>query len=676
MPRILPLILCAVAAASTAAGPAAASDAPAAMDAADRFGALVRVNHPSLSPDGHQLAFVVPGPGPGSTLWVADLEAGKSRPVATSDGAPMRLESCHWSGVRRLVCLEIGLAAVPTHLTQYSYFTRLVSFDPDGHNLQTLGQRESEYNLAARQEDGEVIDWLDGADETVLLSKVYIPEKTTGRHYADTRAGLGVERLDTRTLKTQVIESPRLTAGRYVSDGHGEVRLMDLVKVDNDSQQHGEATWYYRPKGSKDWQELGHSTYLGGLRPLAVDAALDCAYVLEKLDGRWALYRIALDGSLRKELVVARPDVDVQGVATAGRSAHVIGAAWSTDYEQVEYFDPTYRKLAEALAKAIPDAPLVRFIDASADEQVILLEAGSDRDPGHYYVFDRRTHQLDQVAAARPQVEGLVLAEQKPVEFAAADGTKIPGYLTLPPGVKDPKGLPALVMPHGGPNHRDAWGYDWLPQFFAHQGYAVLQPNFRGSAGYGDAWFKENGFKSWRLAVGDTCAGAHWLVDQGIADPARLAIFGWSYGGYVALQANVLEPKLFRATIAVAPVTDFGLVKDEAARYATQELVEDFVGSGPHIAEGSPRRHAEAFVAPVLMFHGERDQNVTILQSREMDNALVKAGKRAELVEFPMLDHYLEDGQARALLLRRSDDFLKASFAAPAAGGGGAPPKQ
>ena len=115
------------------------------------------------------------------------------------------------------------------------------------------------------------------------------------------------------------------------------------------------------------------------------------------------------------------------------------------------------------------------------------------------------------------------MGTMRPVRFPAADGTMIPGYLTLPPG-SDGKGLPAVVLPHGGPGSRDEWGFDWLVQFFTARGYAVLQPNYRGSAGYGDAWFGRNGFQAWEAAIGDVNDAGRWLVSEGIADPERLGI--------------------------------------------------------------------------------------------------------------------------------------------------------
>ena len=317
--------------------------------------------------------------------------------------------------------------------------------------------------------------------------------------------------------------------------------------------------------------------------------------------------------------------------------------------------------LAAALSRALPGLPLIRFVDSSMDEGKLLLWAGSDTDPGRYYVYDKASRKLAEVLLSRPQLEEVVLAPVKPVTYRAADGSMVPAYLTLPAGSSG-KGLPAIVMPHGGPSARDEWGFDWMAQYFAARGFAVLQPNFRGSAGYGDEWFQENGFKAWRTAIGDINDGGRWLIAEGVADPSRLIIVGWSYGGYAALQAGVVDPGLFKAIVAIAPVTDLRVLKEESRGWTNFALQREFIGEGHHVAQGSPARNAAAFTAPVLIFHGERDRNVNPNQSKIMKEALVDAGKAVELIVFPKLDHYLEDSAARIEMLKKSDAFLRSSI--------------
>jgi len=309
----------------------------------------------------------------------------------------------------------------------------------------------------------------------------------------------------------------------------------------------------------------------------------------------------------------------------------------------------------------LPNLPLIRFIDSSVDESILLIWAGSDRDPGRYYLLDRKTSHMGELLPTRSNLATVRLADVKPITYRAADGTSVPAYLTLPVGSSG-KNLPAIVMPHGGPGARDEWGFDWLSQFFAARGYAVIQPNFRGSTGYGDAWFQKNGFQGWEAAIGDVRDAGNYLVREGIADPHKLAIVGWSYGGYAALQTAATNPDLFHAVIAIAPVTDLELLRSQSEGFTNYKVVSDFIGKGPHVESGSPARHAAAIKAPVLMFHGTYDRNVDIAQSRLMASRLRGSGRAAELVVYPKLDHYLEDSAARTDMLSRSDTFLRKSL--------------
>jgi dipeptidyl aminopeptidase/acylaminoacyl peptidase len=175
----------------------------------------------------------------------------------------------------------------------------------------------------------------------------------------------------------------------------------------------------------------------------------------------------------------------------------------------------------------------------------------------------------------------------------------------------------------------------------------------------GAAWFKDNGWKSWETAIGDVNSAGRWLQAQGIAAPGKLAIFGWSYGGYAALQSQVLDPDLFKAVVAVAPVTDLDRLREEFRNQSNFMVVDRFLGQGPHVEAGSPARHADRFKAPVLIFHGDADTNVAAAESRLMRDRLSGAGKQVRYVEFSGLDHQLDDTAARTRLLSESSAFLK-----------------
>jgi len=642
-----------------------ASGAEPTNDDAAAFGAMETIFDVELSADGNKLVYVGGGAGSTTMAVVIDLVTGNVTQATQGDGKPIHIGSCGWSANDRLVCRLWGMERVDGAIYTVR---RTVAMDIDGKNQVFLGQRDTLEQRAKRLSDGRVIDWMNGVDGKVLMQRVYVAQETTGRITGRSAAkGIGVDLIDTRTGKATMVEKPGEDVGGYIADGTGRVRIITADAVSEQGYLKGVETHSFRMANDNQWHKLGTFTEDRssggrgtGITPIAVDPRANVAYVLDTLDGRHALYKISLDESMKRELVYASDQVDVDGVVTIGRSGRVIGAVYTTDSRHVHYFDPDYQKLHDMISKALPKSPLIDFISASADEQLLVVRASGDIDPGNWYLFDRKKKSLGIISPSRPALKGKTLAQVKTISYAAADGTQIPAYLTLPPGVTEAKNLPAIVLPHGGPGARDEWGFDWLSQYFAQRGYVVLQPNFRGSGGYGDAWFANNGFRGWKTSVGDVCDAGRWLVSQGMADASKLGVFGWSYGGYAALQANVLAPDLFKATVAVAPVTDLDLLKSKGSLdYANAFLEADFVGSGVHVKEGSPAQNAAAFKVPVLMFHGDMDLNVDIGQSRFMDKQLKKAGKSSELVVYPDLEHSLLDGTVRADMLRKSDAYLR-----------------
>ncbi|MGP8032774.1 MAG: alpha/beta hydrolase family protein [Steroidobacteraceae bacterium] len=633
---------------------------PATFDAAAAFGARPSVVDLSLSPDGQSLAWIAPGEGQGSIVYTMTLGGDtKPKPAVAATGSPERLESCSWLSNDRLVC-EIYLLAKDAQWGVLP-FTRLVAVNADGTNPKQLSNEQRQHTHGLILGGGGVIDWLPGSDESVLMTRVYLANDHIGTRLGSSETGVAVDEIDTRTLQARRVEPPRREAVGYISDGRGHVRIV-VNEVATGRGVTGLYQYEFHPQGSQDLQLLSTFQFKddSGFEPLAVDPERNVAYGLKKEDGRMALYSVALDAGRAEQLIYANPQVDVAGLITLGRQHRIVGASYITEYRHAEYFAPEVKALVESLSRAL-HVP-VRVVGASEDESRLLVHTSSDVDPGVYYLFDRKSHQLQTLFVVRDQLEGVKLATVKPVTYSAADGTQIPGYLTLPPGAQSVKGLPAIVMPHGGPDSRDVWGFDWLAQFFANRGFAVLQPNFRGSWGYGERWFVHNGFRSWKVAIGDVLDGGRWLVKEGV-DPGKLGIVGWSYGGYAALQSAVEDPALFKAVVAIAPVTDLNLLKEEHRRWSDYEYISEYVGEGPHVHEGSPAQHGDRFRAPVLLFHGTMDRNVNFEQSQRMESALKSAGARVTLVTFDALDHQLEDSAARAQMLGRSEQFLRDAFA-------------
>lgn len=437
-------------------GLARAQDAQAV---AARFGALESVQQISLSPDGAKVAYVVPHPTVGTVVKVADLVTGDSRQVIASHSKDEQIYWCGWSSDIRLIC---KIYIVYNNAGQLLGFTRTYALDADGNNVVMLSATTSGRVSGIMQSGGDVIDWdVTNKPETVLMSRAFVSQDRRDSNIASEKPGWGVEEVDTRSVKRHTIEHARTDAVEYISDGHGNVRILGAISSDADGYLRSKLKYYYRKSGEKDWLELSkvdiNAVGLGGFTPYAVDSKRNVVYGFDDHDGRAALYSVSLDGSSVRQLELGRPDVDVDELVRIGRDGRVVGASYATERRTVEYFDPELKKLAAALGKVLPGQPLISWIDASANETKLLLLASSDTDPGKFFLFDKGTRQLGAVLPVRPELAGIAQATMKAISFPAADGTQIPAYLTLPLGSAG-KNIPAIVMPHGGPGARDELG--------------------------------------------------------------------------------------------------------------------------------------------------------------------------------------------------------------------------
>jgi dienelactone hydrolase len=648
----------AAALAMTAATAGAQSPDPLAA----KFGARESVRDIAISPEGEQVVMVAPRSDGGESAVVVSLANGAAVPVLGANGTTEQITGCFFVIETHVVCrlyLRKGTGL------DVEAATRLVSVTADGQRMEQLTAEMRSNALWDSYSGGTIVDFnVPGKPNAILLTRYFAPEVQAGRITANRSEGLAVEEVDIVTLARRRVEIPRETAVGYYSDGHGNIRLMATQPTRESGYAKREMTFSYRPIGGT-WTPLSTVTFDSGIshgfEPVAVDAAENMALGFAQNNGFQALYRMALDGSGATSLVLGRTDTDVDGLLRIGRNQRIVGATYATERREFDYFDHELKRLSASLARALGGNKIVSIVDSTADEGKLVVFAGADTDPGAYYLYDKGTKQLAQLFPARPELAGVALGEMRAVQYPASDGTMVPAYLTLPAG-SDGKNIPAIVMPHGGPQSRDYWGFDWLSQYFAAKGYAVLQPNFRGSAGMGTAWFDKNGWQAWETAVGDVNSAGRWLQDQGIAAPGKLAIVGWSYGGYAALQSQVLDPDLFKAVVAIAPVTDLERWREEFRDQANYLVMDNFIGRGPHLEAGSPARHAAAFKAPVLMFHGDADINVGMSASRLMEARLKEAGKQVTYVEFRNLDHQLDDAEVRARMLSESDRFLRRSL--------------
>jgi dipeptidyl aminopeptidase/acylaminoacyl peptidase len=294
----------------------------------------------------------------------------------------------------------------------------------------------------------------------------------------------------------------------------------------------------------------------------------------------------------------------------------------------------------------------------------MIAYVSSPSHPASFYLMDLTTNKADLVGEEYPGLASAQLGEVRVVSYTARDGTTIPAYLTLPPGGLE-KDLPLVVLPHGGPEDRDDFAFDWWPQFIATRGYAVLQPQYRGSTGFGDA-FRLAGRKQWGgLMQDDVTDGVKWLINQGVADPHRVCIVGSSYGGYAALAGAAFTPELYACAASINGITNL----PELGAYARDHFGSDSFQVGywrddigsprdPEVAARSPLNAVENIRSPVMLMYSTDDTVVPPSQSEAMAHALQRNGKDFSLVTLGGDDHWLSRSATRVKILKELDSFL------------------
>jgi dipeptidyl aminopeptidase/acylaminoacyl peptidase len=347
---------------------------------------------------------------------------------------------------------------------------------------------------------------------------------------------------------------------------------------------------------------------------------------------------VEFDPATGKEvsIVFEHPEVDTKALWYSRKRKVITHVSYITWKDEKKFFDPVTESLFKTLSKKLPNYEIT-ISDYDRDENLFIVLASNDRSRGCYYLFNSKSNDLTKLAELAPWLKASDLAEQKPISYKSRDGFTIQGYLTLPKG-KEPKNLPVIVNPHGGPWSRDIWAFKSEVQFLANRGYAVFQMNFRGSTGYGKK-FWEASFKQWgRKMQDDITDGAQWLIKEGIADPKRIAIYGGSYGGYATLAGLTFTPDLYACGIDYVGVSNMFTFMKTIPPYWKPRLETYFQMVGhPEkdralFEEISPALHTDKIKAPLFIAQGAKDPRVNIEESNQMVAALKKRG-----IEVPYL---------------------------------------
>jgi len=377
---------------------------------------------------------------------------------------------------------------------------------------------------------------------------------------------------------------------------------------------------------------------------------------------KMAVVEFDLETGTETRLLFEDPEVDVAGLYYSKKRKVVTSVSYTTWKEQREYFDSVTAELYKTLEQRLPGYD-VYIISSNRSEDVFIVRTVTDRSLGSFYLFDSTSGELKKLADRNPWLREEELSEMKPISYVSRDGLVIHGYLTLPVGALA-KNLPVVVNPHGGPWARDQWGFNPEVQFLANRGYGVLQINFRGSTGYGRK-FWEAGFKQWGLQMQDDISdGVKWLVDHGIADPGRIAIYGGSYGGYAVLSGLTKTPHLYAAGVDYVGVSNLFTFMKTVPPYWKPflEMMYEMVGNPEKdkklFEENSPALNADKIKAPLFVAQGAKDPRVNIEESNQIVRALQQHGVDVEYMVKENEGHGFQNEENRFSFYEAMEKFL------------------
>ncbi|QCB36550.1 S9 family peptidase [Sphingobium sp. PAMC28499] len=609
----------------------------------EAFAELPAMDSPELSPDGARVAARIAIKGV-QQLVIAEVKGGNVRTMGLGEND---LNWWRWVNNDWLI---VGIGAETNVQGMPWSISRVASIKADGTKASILAK-------AVAAQNGDDVIWVarDGSPRILLSYQTSI-------YYDDLGFWPQVSEVDVSTGKMRTVVASRQYVRSWYADATGAVRMGVGY---NDTTRSSKLL--YRPDGRGSFRVVDKANrrrHESLIVPMLFTADPGKAIASDDRDGTDAFYELDLGTlELGKKLYEA-PGFDLGGLEVDAAGTGMAGVRYTADAPAVHWFDPTLAKIQADIDKAVGDRR-ARIISTSQDLKKLIVHVGAASQPGAYYYYDTDygamslLSKVSETLGVRPQ-----LSPVKTIRYKARDGLEIAAVLALPYG-KEAKDLPLILMPHGGPFARDAETWDWWVQFLANRGYAVIQPNYRGSSGYGTE-FAAKGEGQWGRAMQDDLNDAvDWTVKQGIADAKRVCVVGASYGGYAAMRAAQRDGGKYRCAVSYAGVSDLGAMMRYDRRFLNSGASGDWLKEqAPDFAVVSPINYAAGFSTPILLMHGKKDRRVPVGQSREMAEKLKAAGKvdgRDYIyVEQPLADHFFSRQADRLEFLQQLEAFLKA----------------
>jgi len=433
-------------------------------------------------------------------------------------------------------------------------------------------------------------------------------------------------------------DNPVEPISSWMTDHEGKLRIA-VRMVDGTN-----TTLMYRDDESDEFKDVITTDFKEQLAPLLFDFNNSSIVYASSNLNRDKSVIIKFDMSTGKEIddvMFEHPEVDVSILGYSRKRKKLTAISYVTDKKHYHFLDNEFEEMFKLLKKDIGNYEIA-IVAHDKTENVFIIRTYSDKSLGSYFIFNKNNNSLKKITDISPWIDENDMSEQKPINYISRDGLTINGYLTLPKGL-DHKNLPVVINPHGGPWHRDTWGYNQEVQLLANRGFAVLQMNFRGSTGYGRK-FWEASFKQWgKTMQNDITDGVQWLIDKGIADPKRIAIYGASYGGYATLAGVTFTPNLYKAAIDYVGVSNLFTFLNTIPPYWKPylDMMYEMVGHPEKdeisLEEGSPVFHVDKITTPLYVVQGTNDPRVNIDEADQIVETL-----RKNNVEVPYLVKYDE----------------------------------
>ena len=609
------------------------------------------ISHPALSPNGKLLAVIVAGPSKRDELAVIDLA--DSHVYRTAHFDNLDVGRVRWVNDERLV---FNSADQRVGQRDIEYGPGLYAINYDGGKFKQLAYKDAKFVVEG---SSKIVSHMlpyhtylmdqDGAQDSDLIYVESAVWDATG-----TLIQMELLQLDTVTGKSKPVNGPGRVR-QWVLDKEGQPRLAVVLEGPV-------LVFYYREPGTGAWRKVAsQSAYTAGseaIAPLAFGAEGKLYVTSAKGADTTGVYEMDLaTGTLGAEPLISAPGYDFDGELVFSKNK-LAGFQLRTDARATMWFDPALNAVQQTVDKQLPGLVNLVTVPSRPQSPWVLVESYADVQPTVLHVYNADSKTLRRIGASHPQILASQMGRQEVLRYKARDGLQIPALLTLPPGGKR-KNLPLVMLVHGGPWVRGAsWGWDAQAHFLASRGYAVLQPEFRGSTGFGSAHFAA-GWKQWGLAMqNDIADGAKWAIAQGIADPGRICIAGASYGGYAAMMGMVNDPDLYQCAVNWVGVTDielmyadsWGTVNDstfEWRAYGMPQLVGDQVKDAAQLKATSPLQQATRIKKPLLLAYGGADRRVPPIHGEKFYSAVRQGNPNVEWVLYQAEGHgwYLPETQ-------------------------------